>query len=862
MKSLNFLRTLACSFAAMFAVACVDTDSLWDEIHGIKDELSSIEARIDSLEQVTAKNVAALQSIVSVGNIASWTYNAETGKGVITLVDGTKISISQEIKGYSIITVEKDENGNYYWALCVDGENIPLLIDNKKVPVNVTPALKISNNNEWMISVDGGVTWINTGISYYAKETSDTDGSVDSELVAFESAKLDGDYLIITLAGGTEIKVAIVGEAVFKTAEDALWFSRENLEKALAIEMNNVKAYTITEKPEGWKVRIEESYIFVTSPVNLDYYPSEGTIKALVLFENGAMPDIFSLDVAIEPMFTLSRANGTVSVALSEHTGEDFTGYVLKGWEKASYSAAAALAWFNQNYSSLDVRTGSKVYNLEEVIEDFDADKEYIVAAVPYLPASQVAQGTMKYQSSDLQSVETISMSGDWTVFNLKFDSADLYAVMPVPQYYGGFSTKELWEARGKTDYIEILNGGSGILMDILTYEGPANGFPDYEVSESLVPATEYVVWYVPVTATEDGLYTEDSFVEYTFTTPDVVAESSIPAPAFNVTEITSAGFSAEVTPAANTYKTYSAIVKSTVIAEMTDADIVRYLIGVNQFSEGAAVNNITKGSFDPSDEVYLLAVSLTGEGKFGAIVKEKVALKELVFTDALGVEVAGVECDDEGNATLSLSFKGSPVSMTYMASTYNLYGESLQGLLAKKQLEDIAFTVEISELTDGKLTLSGLKVGEEYTFYAVVRDAKNNHSYIYDDYTFVPVLNAEYVLASDKDYEYGMPKLSGTLSGSANPKTYVLNVEMPDECKKYWLFFGDSDYIPSDAYQAIDRLVTMFLAEVGVGETVHTESTSITYSSVVYPYSRIYMAWKDDKGRYHGVYEYNPNKK
>ncbi|MBR5498558.1 MAG: hypothetical protein IKV75_00170 [Bacteroidales bacterium] len=864
MKSHKFFRTLVCSFAAVLAVACYDDDRLWDEITDVRNELSTLESRIDSLEQVVADNVTALQSMVSVGSIQSWTYNAETGKGVITLIDGSKITISQDIKGYSIITIEKDENGNYYWALCVDGENLPLMIDNKKVPVSVTPALKISDDNEWLISVDGGQTWVNTGISYYFEEPSEEDTEtpdtpVVPEVAVFESAEVDGDNLILTLVGGTQIKVAIVGEAMFKAAEDALWFSRENLEKSVALETNNVKAFTVTEKPEGWKVSVEESFISVTSPVNLSYYPSEGTVKIFVLFDNGALPEILSLDVAYEPMFTLARANGSVTVTLSEHTGEDFTGYVLTSWEKSSYTTDAVVAKLNADYESLTVLSGTKTYTLDEIIENFDKTKEYVVAAVPYLPANQVAQGAMKYNAFDVQSIETIAEESDWTISNLKFDSADLKAVMPVPQYYGGFSTKELWDSRGKEDYIEILNEESGVLMDVITYEGPANGFPTGEITTEIEPATEYVIWYVPVDAKENDLYTENSFVEFTFTTPDVVADASIAAPTYVVSDVTAAGFTADVTPAANAYKTYAAIVKSTVIAEMTDADIVRYLIGANQYSKNSDVNTITKSSFDASDEVYLLAVSVTEDGKFGQLVKEVVALKELVFTDDLGVEVTDVEYDSEGNVTLSLSFKGSPVSMTYMAATYTFYTDDvLQSLMAKQQLGDMTKTVEISKI-GGKITITGLEVGQEHTFYAVVSDAEGNFSKIYSTYTFIPTVQVEYVLSDDPDYEYGMPEITGKLTGSSFPKTYTMTVDMPETCKKYWLFCGDSEYFDGDAYLDTDKMVTMGL-ELS-GETAHEESVSLTYeirSSIV----RIYMVWQDDKGRCHVIYTHNPTKK
>lgn len=854
MKSFKFVRTLACSFAAIFAVACVDTDIFWDEIGGIKDEMSKLEARLDSLSNVVNNNVNALQSMVSVGSISSWSYNAETGKGTITLVDGQTITINQDIKGYSIITIEKDESGKYYWALCVDGQNIPLMIDNKKVPVTVTPSLKISKDNVWMISVDGGATWVNTGISYYAEEE-----GAESSIAVFESAKVDGDNLVLTLVGGEEIKVAIVGEAVCKPAVETVWFSRHGMQKLVAVEMKNVKAFTITEKPEGWKVTMDESNICVTAPGNFTDYPSEGTIKVFVLFDNGAQPEILQLDVAYEPMFTLSQANGVVSVKLSENTGEDFTGYVITGWLKEEYTPEAAVAKLNADYDKLTVLNGTKIYNLEDVIENFDNLNKYIVTVVPYLPSVQVAQGSLKYELTDISSIETISEESGWNVKNVRYDSADLLAVMSVPEYYGGFSSKEVWETRGKTDILELLIAGNMTPVDVIKYDGPANAFPTGEVSTEIEPNTEYVVWYVPVNP--NGEYSLESFVEYPIITPDVVADPSVAAPEYEVVAVTSAGFTAEVNAVSDVYKTYSAIAKSNVIAEMTDADIVRYLVHANNFTNGVEVNTVTTSSFDPSDEVYLLAVSVTKDGKYGELVKEMVPLKDLVFTDEIGVSVTAVEFDEEGNAILTLSYTGSPVTITYMAVEWTFYeGELLRNLIAKNQLGDLQ-QAKISEVGN-KLTISGLSVGSEHTFYAVVTDAEGRHSQLCGNYAFTPSLPIEYVLnkSNNKEaYEFGMPIISGkrTVTGTGF-NIFDMKVEMPEECLKYWIFCSTSEVLNGDAYSNTDRMITMHWETSG--ETVHETSTSIRYEFVTAE-SRIYMVWKDVNGKYHVVYEYNPNK-
>ena len=852
MKGLRYMICFA--LTALMAAACYDDSEVWDKFEEIDSEMSEMVSRIDSLEQKMADNVDAIQSMISVGSIASWNYNAETGKGTITLVDGKVITINQNISGYSVITVEKDADGTYYWAISRDGMNIPLLdADNKKVPVSVTPALKISKDNEWLISVDGGKTWVKTGISYYAED--EDEDEIVTEVVVFEKAETDGDYLILTLAGGTEIKVAIVGEAVFKASADTLWFSRTKMEKSVAVEMKNVKAFTITEKPEGWKASFDETYLFVTSPDNFEEFPAQGTVKVFALYDNGSSPEILQLEVMYEPMLTLTRANEVISARLSAHTAEDFTGYVLSSWLKADYDPLTAAEWFNANAETLEPRTGNATYALSDIIPSFDRTKEYIVSAVPYLPASQVVQGNMEYRVSDIVAIETIAVEDAWQIRNLRYDNADLQVVMDVPEYFGGFLEKEIWDTRGKTDILAMLAAGNLTPVKEIQYDGPANAFPDGEYYGHINPATEYVIWYVPTL--ESGAYTEDMFVEKVFTTPDVVSDPAVAVPSYEVRDVTASGFTADVTPVGNVYKTYAAIVKSTAIPE-TDAELVRYLINVNTFSEGKAVNTVTNASLDPSDEVYLLAVSLTAEGGYGAILKEKVELKQLVFTESLGVEVTSVTFDELANATLELSFKGSPVTMTYMAATFTYYPDDvIQDLMAKGQLGD-ATTVAISKL-GGKLFLSGLAVGSEHTFYALVTDAEGNHSYLYCSLKFTPSITVNYVLNSDPDYTYGMPQISGTLSGTGNAKKFTMSVTMPEECLKYWLFCGDAEYLPGDEYSNTDKLLAMELKEVG--ETVHESSINSKTYLRISGVSRIYMVWQDIKGRYHTVYEFNPNK-
>ena len=848
---MNMKRNLIIiAFAAMLSLltscgkeaAPFDDSKIWDAIQ-------DLQKRVEALERTVADNVSAIQSMVSLGSVTSWEIDAETGKGVITLVGGKKITIDQNVKGYSLITVVKGEDDVWYWAVCKDGQSELLEIDGKNVPVTVTPALRISEDKQWQISVDGGKTWVDTGIQYQEAQEPPTEGPdtpEDPEVVFFKDVQKDGDYLILTLADGTSVKVAIVGEASFTAAAETLWFSRTDMEKSVAVEMVNVKAYTITEVSEGWKAKMDENLLYVTSPDSFEEYSKHGTIKALAVFETSPTPAILTLEVVYEPMFTFAYVNGKLSVELSEHTGEDFTAYVLAGW-KVDECPSDVAAWFNTEASNLKPLTGSAEYDLAEIIEDYSSSEDYVVYAAPCLPVMQVTQGKMKYVASDMSSLEIKASGASWTFTNVRFDSANFTAEMDGP-FFGGFFRLEDWNNYGRDNFIETLQVGAPQPYKISSYNGPANGFPDGEIDVNITPATEYVIWYLPEKAS--GPYVAGDFITYTFKTPDVVSDSSVGTPSFVTKDHTPSGFTADVTPVPGAYKTYAAIVKSAVIPE-TEIELVRYLISVNKYSSAQAVNTVSNYTLSAEDEVYLVAVSLDEDGKYGTVVKEKVELAELSFTEDLGVVVKGISYG-QGDVTLSLDFIGDPLNITYFAETYTYYTDDvLQKLMALGQLGGTT-TKKVSSL-GGKLYIDGLTLGAEYTFYAVVTDAAGNSSYLYK-YIFTPKNDIDYITSDKEDYEYGMPKLSGTCRGT-NLYTLTLDVEMPDSCKKYWLFKGNYEYFTGDPWSDSDKLVTMQFQDV----TVHTQSISGMNYEYMNSTSRIYMVWQDDKGYYHAIYEYNP---
>ncbi len=839
---------LAVSLGCMGACATFDDTEIQEAIKDLND-------RVTALETAVSENVAAIQSMVSLGSVQSFSFNEETGKVEITLTDGKKLSF--DLTGYSLITVEKDQNGDYYWAICADGVSTPLTVDGKKVPVAVTPSLRISEQSEWQISVDGGKTWVSTGI--YSQE-----GGSPSLI---KDVKQDGDNLILTLADGTEIKVAVLGEFVFAAAVNAVYFSKEGIEKNIALDVKNVKAYTITEKPEGWKARIdhsgtEEAYtLVITAPVDIEAAQKTGTVKILGLYNAGNVSEIITVDVTFEDAFKLSvGVGGVAEVTVSENSFEDIDGYIVGAVKATDYDADAVAAWLNTEEGYMtDPYREAMTFQVSDLVADYDPTEAYVVYAVEHLPVKQMLSGSASYSAEDIQHIVFGSTKAKAGISNIRFDSAYLSLEFnDLEGYFGGFSELGFWESMGRDNVLESLNVGNMTPHTSPTYEGAVNFFPDGIEGPQILPATDYVVWIMP--ESETGEYIADDFIIYSFTSAPVVADNSIPAPLCEITEVTYGGFTAKVTPASGAYKTYAAIRKVSALPEEETQGVME-LIDINSFSSGNEILEISANSFSSEDEVCIVAVSIAEDGRYGKVLQQVVPLKELEYSDAFSVTAAH-SIHGLGDVTISLTFTGDPSTVSYYCTSSAYFGdETMQDMLARGQIGGAVLDQQISKLEDNKIELTGLTIGTEHTFYVLVKDTQGTPSMM-SKLTFIPIVMIDYVLSTSKTYEYGMPVVSGSKSGSE----YTLNVTKPAECAKYWLFLGDFEYMTGsstvinivDEYGATDKLVTMLLKEVGALELTEDYSTVFTALRAT---TRLYIAWLDDKGNYHAVHTINPNK-
>lgn len=827
------------------AVSCNDLDE-------IRESISDLQERVEALEQKMEENITALQSMVTLGSVASCEFQADSGKVVITLLDGQTLVIDQNVSGQALVSVRKGADGQYYWTVCNGDEASLLVVNGNNVPVVLTPQLKLSQTNEWQVSVDGGKTWHYTGV--YLAESAE-----GADVIFYKDVALDGNYLVLTLADGTVIKVEVVGKPVFRSKVDTLWFAKESVEKIAPLELKKVKAYTITEKPEGWKAVIVSDTLHVTSPENISNAVKTGTVKVLGLFEDASSPEIISVEVVYEGGLTLvADINGNVTVNLPEHSADELSGYIICAWDASEYSSELVMEWLNssEGYSS-ECRTASATYKLQDLVPDYAEDKAYVVFAIEYLPAMQVAQGEMKYELEDLLVAEIGSTDVRWRITDLGFDSATLNMVLTdMPSYYAGYSSVADWELHVQKDVLEAINKYRQYVPSTSpTYEGPVNAFPDSNAGKVLLPDTEYLVWILP--EVEGYTYTSEDFILKTFRTKQIAHDSSIAEPSYEVSGLKSSGFTATVTPASGTYKTFASIMSSAAVPE-SDMELVTSLIQRNNCSFGSESLSVESYVFSPEEEVYLVAASLTEDGKFGKVLKKEVKLPGLAFSDALTVSVADVEYDLEG-VTFKMSLGGNPSKISYFSASFVFNTESeIERLLALGQY-GIAVTKSVAGSSAEIAISSGdLELGAESTLYVMTMDADGTPSHLFT-HGFKYSLGISYLSSDHEDYEYGKPVLSG-VKGAADGNfwSYYLSVAKPETCVKFWMVKAAPDYFPGyDDLLISDKIIASQVAGVEVYETsIDAQRYDYMTSS-----SLFYVVWLDDKGKYHTVYSFNPNK-
>mgnify|MGYP000910589490 CR=1 FL=1 len=215
------------AFAALFAVVALtsckyDDDDIWNSVHGLENRV----AKLEELCKQMNTNISSLQTIVTALQNNDYVTGAtplmKDGKEIgytITFSKSNPITIYHGKDGQDgedgttpTIGVKQDADGVYYWTLngeyiVVDGEKIQAEGKNGTNGINgTTPQFKIENDY-WFISYDNGTNWTQLGKATGEDGKDGEDGVGGDSMFSGVDYKTSTDYVIFTLADGTQIKL-------------------------------------------------------------------------------------------------------------------------------------------------------------------------------------------------------------------------------------------------------------------------------------------------------------------------------------------------------------------------------------------------------------------------------------------------------------------------------------------------------------------------------------------------------------------------------------------------------------------------------------------------------------------------------
>lgn len=834
------VAALACPFVF---TSCVEFDD-----SELKESIKDLYEKISALEERVTNEVTALTAIINGKvTVVAVTPNND-GSTVVTLSDGTSFTVGANVTGASFLTTV-EEGGVLYWAVTVvGGKTEPLQVDGKKVPVTVTPAVKLENG-EWMVSVDGGNTWVSTGIQQ------------EEEVVFFTSVSDDEDYVYITLAAnGETVKVAKEKEVSFAVLSGKQYFTAGET-KDIKLQMKGVKDYTITEKPDGWKASIVDGKLKVTAPSTSENVDSEGTIKILATFEN-ASPVIGKVFVSIgeaDFTITLEGENVAFTLAASNVDNDSYQGYVTGIMPYSQYSAEAAIEYFDANF-----KYGCEYYNsvtttISALAGDaYNPDESYVVFAANY----KNSYWDGPYSAEDIQYVVYSPVKIN-VILTPSLDNATVKVTFSGCEgFYAGCDNKSYFDPE---NYLYDLGSSCGPELCKEPYEGPA-GLICGGWSQTLQMGTEYVFWLVPYD--ESGNYTVDSFQIYEFSTKSLSLGGSFAKPEISLTQDpTYDQVAAQITVVKGAYKTYAKIfTKDEVPAD--ELEFVQKLVAQGVGKTDADDNfRVNRTWLDPGTEVVVAAVAIGNDGAAGEVATFETSTQKLLYTDNLKVtpEVVTLGMTD---VKIKLNLEGAVTSVRYV-NTYDTYGvDTMEDKLAQKSRYDLV-TVEVASLTDNTIELTDLTLGKEYTFYAMAEDAEGNLSHM-GKVTYTPSSDIVYIKKdSGAEWDYGKPSISGETWGPepwvwvvnewvpsrtgwyAQSTTLDVDLTVPAECTKVYCLVDYADYHTAKT----ELSMSDWVVAKGV---LYTESTHIQVESANET-TCIWLVWVDSNEKYHTYELYTP---
>lgn len=738
-KSINKVLCIVMSLM-LFCVSCYDDEDLQQYVNSIDERLTQLETTLKNVQDDMNSVKALAQALENKLTITSVLEDSD-GNYLVTLSNDKVLKIRNSENTVPVITIQ-EEAGVYYWATELNG-NITLLKDkngNKMRVTAVAPEIRINEKSlEWEISVDGGKSWQSTGIV----------AGKDADCSIFSEVTQDELYAYFTLVDGLVIKLPKSQEFKFDILSGKQYFKAGET-KQLKINTSGVEKYTIS-KPDGWKVNVNANGLNITAPVvENQYAETEGKITIVAIsFTGQSLISEVPVTIGTAPIGILLNGED-VTVKMN-----GITTYYMGVMEVSAYCPEAVIQLLSD-----DLIRDSYLKNIDYngTIADIDSrvtiqpEKSYVVWAIPNNQDKLKADDVLAVMF--MQSVLTLNLARTMT-----FDATIEVILENCDSYYIGISETADYDINF---VLEELAGEWS--KDYQKTTGGLFSIADIPLNITILPGKSYTIW---AALDKPGLTEKDIItLDCTLSQPRFDGQATVKFTNIQ-TKITEAVALCE--PSGDAVKYYYAYLTADKISTYTtdEALILDYLIKQKSGSETTLfeIKNLS-----PESQIYLMAVALDKDEKFGPLTKEKVTTLPITYDGTASATVSVVPSFDSGLFTFTPT--GNPAKYRYIHLTKQEFEQSygfnsnIEQVKRKLALNsDYRITIVNADvLLNNELNISGLSLSTNYEFFALVEDESGQ---LNDNLIHISYSTKSYTIIRESDVNYKQPivKISECIS-------------------------------------------------------------------------------------------------
>lgn len=665
-KSLMLIMFMSLAFTS-----CYDDGAIWDKF----DE---IENRIDSLANELNKQVEAFSLLMEDGSTISACEKNRDGSYTVTLSNGVSFKVMPEGADFSQLVTYVEINGVNCWAVYgPDGE--PEVItdtDGRTIPVSTKVEVKLK---------DGVYYLFVNGREYATGYDAEDVVQVFSSCTPLTDASGNVYAVRFTFGEGMEITVALDGYAgiIFRLpgASNPVvseYFIDYGTTQSFLLDAEGVIDY-VMQVPDGWRVSerheelTSETFIDITAPasstVGMGAAVAKGELKVVSVVEGGkasvsklvisADPfkkyDVSTLKAVIEPYEGIQKF--VYGVMLYEDFDED---EVVASVNELLESSNDLPAGYHVSEGPIE-NTYAEIYGSE-----ISVDNSYVFWVIPALysigddetvSGFYVVEDMLRVKL--LNPVDLLIKITDVTVL----DAQLRLKVSGASAMYAGVAVN----SEGVLDEIiyQVNNGIVEPYAGMTSYTGPVSAFPSEEAAINIEPATEYIVWTVPVDP-EKTLYAVTDIAYEAFSTPEITSGGSIAVEVADFT-VSQSSVSTQITSSDATMIYYAYLSDQYGrYATASNETKMKYLLASDNFtvvkgtSAEAAVNRLL-----PETEMWLFAAAVGNDGKYGDVYAGSATTEAVQFNSISLSVTEGAIGSNSASFTVSAT-GGTPVDYIY----------------------------------------------------------------------------------------------------------------------------------------------------------------------------------------------------